>query len=71
MGTIPITRSTNKPRIEENLNLFDFSLSEEDHKILKEYAIYPIQWLVGSRLAIIDSSGSITQHKNFPFNNFD
>ncbi|WP_302638633.1 aldo/keto reductase, partial [uncultured Clostridium sp.] len=33
-GVIPIPKSSNKERIKENLNIFDFEISNEDMKII-------------------------------------
>ncbi|EDW93318.1 aldo-keto reductase family 1 member B1 [Drosophila yakuba] len=37
LGTIPLPKSSNPKRIEENFNVFDFKLSAEDHAILDSY----------------------------------
>lgn len=37
LGTVPIPKSTNKERMEANLNVFDFQLDENDHQILDAF----------------------------------
>lgn len=34
LGVIPIPKSANEDRILENLSIFDFSLTEEDKKVM-------------------------------------
>jgi diketogulonate reductase-like aldo/keto reductase len=43
-GFVPLPKSVNKPRIEENADIFDFELSAEEMKTLdtKEYS--PCAW---------------------------
>lgn len=57
IGTIPIPKSSNKKRIEENINIFDFKLTEEEIEIIDTF----------------DCNGRICpaegmeQHKYYPF----
>lgn len=37
LGVVPIPKSVTKNRIEENINIFNFKLDAEDHKILESY----------------------------------
>ena len=37
LGVVPIPKSVTKNRIIENINIFDFKLSPEDHKVLDSY----------------------------------
>lgn len=37
IGTVPIPKSVNKARIEENLNVFDFSLTADEIKLIDTY----------------------------------
>lgn len=37
LGTIPIPKSSNPKRIEQNINVFDFELSDEDMKIIDSF----------------------------------
>ncbi|XP_060808602.1 aldo-keto reductase AKR2E4-like [Amyelois transitella] len=48
-GVIPIPKSVNKKRIEENINIFDFQLSAEDMEILAKFnadyrTVFPSFW---------------------------
>ncbi|XP_047524104.1 aldo-keto reductase AKR2E4-like [Pieris napi] len=37
LGVVPLPKSLTKSRIEQNVDIFDFSLSEEDKQLLKSY----------------------------------
>ncbi|CAH4031958.1 aldo-keto reductase AKR2E4-like [Pieris brassicae] len=37
LGVVPLPKSLTKSRIEQNIDIFDFSLSEEDKQLLKSY----------------------------------
>ncbi|XP_063835738.1 aldo-keto reductase AKR2E4-like [Ostrinia nubilalis] len=37
LGVIPIPKSTNKHRIEQNIDVFDFSLSQQERDLLRSY----------------------------------
>ncbi|CAG5047581.1 unnamed protein product [Parnassius apollo] len=48
-GVIPIPKSTNQKRIVENINLFDFGLTEEEVATISSYntnkrVIHPVEW---------------------------
>ncbi|XP_059058814.1 aldo-keto reductase AKR2E4-like [Achroia grisella] len=50
LGVIPIPKSLTKLRIEQNLQVFDFQLSQEDHQVLQSYdqgyrTIPQLKWL--------------------------
>lgn len=60
IGAIPIPKSSNKGRIEENFNVFDFKLSEEDISVMDSFN-------TGERLVpFLLIKGQ--NHKYFPFN---
>lgn len=58
IGAVPIPKSVNKNRIVENINVFDFKLSPEDHKILDTFN-------TGDRLIPMDHA---KKSKYYPFN---
>lgn len=37
LGAVPIPKSSNKTRIQENVDVFDFSLDEDDHKVMDAF----------------------------------
>lgn len=39
LGTIPIPKSVTKERIEANINIFDFTLTEDDLEVLEGFNI--------------------------------
>ncbi|CAH2052456.1 unnamed protein product, partial [Iphiclides podalirius] len=48
-GVVPIPKSTNQRRIAENIDLFDFSLSEDEVATISQYnrntrVIHPVEW---------------------------
>jgi len=57
IGTIPLPKSSNPKRIEENFKIFDFKLDAEDHAVLDSYN-------TGERL--IPMTHAI-KSKNYPF----
>lgn len=57
IGAIPIPKSVNKERIEQNINVFDFTLTEDEMKSIDSYN-------TGERvLPMLEAK----QHKYFPF----
>lgn len=37
LGVVPIPKSVRRERLEQNINLFDFSLTEDDHKMMSNF----------------------------------
>ncbi|XP_055377208.1 1,5-anhydro-D-fructose reductase-like [Condylostylus longicornis] len=60
IGTIPIPKSSNKGRILENFDIFDFKLNDDDIKIIDKFN-------TGERLVPFDLIKG-QNHKYFPFN---
>lgn len=59
MGAIPIVKSVTKSRIIENLNIFDFKLTKEDHEYLDTFND------LNSRVCIVPE---LKNHKHYPLN---
>ncbi|XP_030566867.1 aldo-keto reductase family 1 member B1 [Drosophila novamexicana] len=57
IGTVPLPKSSNPKRIEENFNIFDFKLDAGDHAILDTYN-------TGERLIKMEHA---VKSKNYPF----
>lgn len=36
-GAVPIPKSSNKKRLEENIDVFDFTLDEDDHQVMESF----------------------------------
>ncbi|XP_030380124.1 aldo-keto reductase family 1 member B1 [Scaptodrosophila lebanonensis] len=58
IGAVPLPKSSNPKRIEENLNVFDFQLDAADHKVLDTYNS-------GERLIQMEHA---RKSKHYPFN---
>ncbi|EDV95557.1 aldo-keto reductase family 1 member B1 [Drosophila grimshawi] len=57
IGTVPLPKSSNPKRIEENFNIFDFKLDAADHSVLDSYNN-------GDRLVKMEHA---VKSKNYPF----
>lgn len=58
IGAIPLPKSTSTHRIQENINIFDFVLSEDEMKLLDSFDCQ-------KRLSPLDPAKT---HKYWPFN---
>uniref|UniRef100_A0A0K8TRW6 Putative aldo/keto reductase family n=1 Tax=Tabanus bromius TaxID=304241 RepID=A0A0K8TRW6_TABBR len=58
IGAVPIPKSVTKDRIKQNIDIFDFELTPEEHKVLDSYN-------TGSRLIPMDHA---RKSKYYPFN---
>ncbi|XP_017098139.3 1,5-anhydro-D-fructose reductase-like [Drosophila bipectinata] len=58
LGVVPLPKSSNPQRIQDNFNIFDFKLDELDHAVLQTYN-------TGDRLILAKQA---IKSKNYPFN---
>uniref|UniRef100_A0A336MCS4 CSON009689 protein n=1 Tax=Culicoides sonorensis TaxID=179676 RepID=A0A336MCS4_CULSO len=58
LGTVPLPKSSNKGRMTENINIFDFELTSEERQYMDSFN-------TGDRIC---GFRDYKAHKNYPFN---